>query len=173
MKSDIGTATRSAQQIETVPPMDDDAFDAYVAEEHFQCIERVAVMEQFLIRAARRYHALVSQQLHLSDDADPAVALKLKARDFLREQFGPAYSDLRMFFSETDDFPDQPVEERKRLMAVAEALQCSALNASKIDAAELIGGANLSVAGCGFANATREDSATEVDDEATSPHPQG
>ncbi|TXI24253.1 MAG: hypothetical protein E6Q67_03270 [Roseateles sp.] len=118
------------------PPLDDDAFDAYVASERYQMIERVAVMESFLLRAARRLHALDAEQ-SAAINADEALPdTKQKAWAFLYDQFGTSTADLRMFFSETADFPDQSPQERERLAAVADALVGSARDASKIARAE-------------------------------------
>ncbi|MDL5034273.1 hypothetical protein QRD43_20395 [Pelomonas sp. APW6] len=118
------------------PPLDDDAFDAYVASEQYQLIERVAVMEAFLLRAARRLHALDAEQ-SASINADAALPdVKQKAWAFLYDQFGTSTADLRKFFSETADFRDQSPQERERLAAVAIALVDSARDVTKIEQAE-------------------------------------
>lgn len=119
-------------------PCDDAAFDAYMVAEGFQQIRNVAVMEKFLIRAARRYHVLRAQWLAaLEEDVDDGIPDALRdAYSFCCEQFEMESSDLRMFFSEVDGFYELPAEERRRLFAVADALQCSAKDASKIDQAE-------------------------------------
>lgn len=123
------------------PPRDDDAFDIYLANEGFHKIQRVAVMEQFLLRAAKRFHAL-DKELGVALETDDLLPdMKQKAWAFLSEQFSTSTSDLRMFFSETDNWSEQTPEECKRLNAVADALICSARDQSKIDYAESLGSA--------------------------------
>jgi hypothetical protein len=121
------------------PPQDNDAFDAYMANEHFHKIERVEVMEDFLLRAARRFHVLDAEQSAAINADQTLPAVKQKAWEFLYDQFSNSMSDLRMFFSETDDYHDQSPEERKRLNAVADLLVNSAKDASKIEQAERLG----------------------------------
>lgn len=119
-------------------PQDDDAFDAYVASEQFREIQRVEVMEVFLLRAARRFHVLDEEHSAATDTDQALPDVKQRAWAFLYDQFGMSMSDLRMFFSETDDYYDQSPAERKRLNAVADALVCSAKNVSKIGQAECL-----------------------------------
>lgn len=121
------------------PPQDDDAFDAYMANEHFHKIVRVEVMEDFLLRAAHRFHVLDAEQSAAINADQTLPAVKQKAWEFLYDQFSNSMSDLRMFFSETDDYHDQLPEERKRLNAVADLLVNSAKDASKIEQAERLG----------------------------------
>lgn len=121
------------------PPQDDDAFDAYMANEHFHKIERVEVMEDFLLRAAHRFHVLDAEQSAAINADQTLPAVKQKAWEFLYDQFSNSMSDLRMFFSETDDYYDQSPEERKRLNVVADLLVNSAKDASKIEQAERLG----------------------------------
>lgn len=120
------------------PPQDEDEFDAYVANDGFQKIKNVAVMEQFLLRAARRFHVLNAEMAAAINSDQKLPLVKQEAWETLYFNFVTPYSDLRMFFSETEDFYEQTPEERNRLNAVAEALVCSGKDASKIDYAETL-----------------------------------
>lgn len=112
-----------------LPQQGDAAFDAYMVEEGFLKIQRVAVMETFLLGAARRLHVLEAEEAALGlDESLPPV--KERAIAFLREQFSVAISDLSMVFSETDDYYEQSSSERKRLNNVADLLVCSARDPS-------------------------------------------
>lgn len=111
--------------------------DAYIAAEGFQAICRVAEMEDFLIRAAKRYHELHKEVMSDEED-DPICPTKMKVWGILAEQFTMSCSDLRVFFSETEDYYDQPREERRRLMAIADELVCSGNDAGKIERAEML-----------------------------------
>lgn len=121
-------------------PSDDEAFDAYIDARQFNSITDFGVMQQFLIRAARRYHALRAEWLAALDaDDDIPFAMsdvKCRAYEFCCDQFENVTSDLRMFFSETDGFWDLSPAERSRLYAIADALVCSAKDVAKIDQAE-------------------------------------
>ena len=114
--------------------MSNSEFDAYIAAEGYHAISRVAEMEDFLLRAAKRYHELHREIM--SDDDDTISPTKMKAWSILSDQFTMSCSDLRVFFSETEDYYDQPREERRRLMAIADELVCSGNDAGKIERAE-------------------------------------
>lgn len=144
------------------PPQDDDAFDAYVANEHFHKIDRVEVMEDFLLRAARRYQVLDAEQSAAVNADQTLPDVKQKAWAFLYDQFSNSMSDLRMFFSETDDYYEQSPEERKRLNAVADALVCSAKDVTKIEQAERLGTAAVVVESTGEANGLSDDQRAAV-----------
>lgn len=144
------------------PPQDNDAFDAYMANEHFHKIERVEVMEDFLLRAARRFHVLDVEQSAAINADETLPAVKQKAWEFLYDQFSNSMSDLRMFFSETDDYYEQSPEERKRLNAVADALVCSAKDVTKIEQAERLGAAAVVVDSTGEANGLSDDQRAAV-----------
>lgn len=144
------------------PPQDNDAFDAYMANEHFHKIERVEVMEDFLLRAARRFHVLDVEQSAAINADETLPAVKQKAWEFLYDQFSNSMSDLRMFFSETDDYYEQSPEERKRLNAVADALVCSAKDVTKIEQAERLGAAAVVVESTGEANGLSDDQRAAV-----------
>ena len=120
----------------TIGMLDDDAFDAYIANEQFHKIQRVEMMAEFLLRAARRFHILDAEQSAAVNADQMLPDMKQKAWEFLYDQFCNSISDLKMFFSETDDYWEQSPEERKRLNAVADALVCSGKDASKIAQAE-------------------------------------
>ncbi len=144
------------------PPQDDDAFDAYVANEHFHKIDSVEVMEDFLLRAARRYQVLDAEQSAAVNADQTLPDVKQKAWAFLYDQFSNSMSDLRMFFSETDDYYEQSPEERKRLNAVADALVCSAKDVTKIEQAERLGTAAVVVESTGEANGLSDDQRAAV-----------
>lgn len=130
--------TDSLQADNSKPPQDDAAFDAYIANEYFTKIWRVGVMEQFLLRAAKRYHVLDKELRAAINAHQDYPEVKTKAWSFLAEQFTNESSDLRMFFSEMRDFEPQSPQVRKRVFAVADALLCSAKDVTKIADAEHI-----------------------------------
>ncbi|WP_199028455.1 hypothetical protein [Ralstonia sp. ASV6] len=117
-------------------PKDDEAFDAYVANESFAGIQRVAVMEQFLLRAARRFHVLERESRVAVENDQVLPDVKQKAWAFLYDQFMLTTADLRMFFSETDDFHGQSREVVSRLNTVADVLVCSGKDVAKIEYVE-------------------------------------
>ena len=114
--------------------MTNSELDAYIAAEGYQNICRVAEMEAFLFRAAKRYHELHREVM--SDEEDSVSPTKIAAWSILSDQFTMGCSDLRMFFTETEDYYDQPREERRRLMAIADELVCCGKDAGKIERAE-------------------------------------
>lgn len=120
----------------TVLPESDEAFDAYIVGEGFHAINRVQVMEHFLLRAARRVHVLDAEKFAATMADESLGEVKEKAWRFLYEQFATPSSDLRMFFIETADFYDQSLEERRRLVTLADALVGSAKDASQLTQAE-------------------------------------
>lgn len=115
--------------------MDDSQFDEYAATERFVEIQKVSEMEAFLLRAARRFHSLERERL-LTENSDSLTEAKEKAWEFLYCQFTPSTSDLRMFFTETADFHGQSLQERKRLIAVADLLVGSGTDESRIEKAQ-------------------------------------
>jgi hypothetical protein len=120
------------------PPLSDDAFDSYIANEGFHEIVRVEVMETFLLRAARRYHVLDTEQSEAINADQTVPGIKQKAWSFLHDQFSVPNSDLRMFFSETDDFWEHNAPERKRLYQIADLLTNSGRDPARIDVAQAI-----------------------------------
>lgn len=129
--------SRSAKALPALPQ--GDALDIYVVNEQFQEIQHVAVMETFLLQAARRLHVLNASFVAATEADCELPMIQQKAWEVLRDQFDNPAADLRMFFSETDDYHDQSPEERKRLNAVADLLVNSAKDASKIEQAERLG----------------------------------
>ena len=133
--ADAVSLSASAQQRESLE-MNDELFDAYVAEERFVSITRVTQMKEFMLRAARRLHSLDAEiSTGLEDNTLPS-SVKQRAWEVLREQFAMPGADLRVFFSETEDYQAQPSEVRRGLLAFADALVGSAKDARKIDRAE-------------------------------------
>ena len=130
--------TDNLQADNSKPPQDDAAFDAYIANEYFTKIWRVGVMEQFLLRAAKRYHVLDKELRAAINAHQDYPEVKTKAWSFLDQQFTNESSDLRMFFSEMRDFEPQSPQVIKRVFAVADALLCSAKDVTKIAYAEQI-----------------------------------
>lgn len=117
-------------------PRDRDHFDWYVARERFDAIENVSVMQDFLVRAAYRFHELGAQIEALLQQDLAVPFITDQAYFFLREQFLNPGADLMMFFSETKDYPSQSAQEKRRLASVAQTLVGSGWDASKIDAAK-------------------------------------
>lgn len=122
-----------------MPPLDDDAFDEYIVREGFIEIEKVEVMELFLLRAATRLHSLDSERFALSNKDEDLPHLKLKAWAWLRQQFEPSSSnDLFVFFTETDDYAEATSETRKRLRVVASMLTGSSRDLSRVTQAQAL-----------------------------------
>jgi len=119
-------------KVDSEPPVDEKDFDGYVAREGWHKIEDVATMERFLRRAAGRYHALDAAW---TADCEQLTPTQQRAWSILEGQFVGEGSDLRMFFSETSDFYDQPQTERKRLMSFADNLVNSGRDATRYAAA--------------------------------------
>ncbi len=130
--------TDSLQAADSKLPQDDAAFDAYIANEYFTKIWRIGVMEQFLLRAAKRYHVLDKELRAAINARQDFPEVKTKAWSFLAQQFTNESSDLRMFFSEMRDFDPQSPQVIKRVYAVADALLCSAKDVNRIACAEQI-----------------------------------
>lgn len=127
---------------DTVPPVQLDEFEDYIARCGYCKIQNVSVMEQFLIRAAKHFHKL-NQEYQSALAADTEFPRqRMNVWGFLHEQFSTEYADLRIFFSETDDYYNQSPEERKRLHCVADALLRSAKDVQNIQRAESYGGRN-------------------------------
>lgn len=120
-------------------PEDDDAFDAFIGAEQYRQIQHVNAMESFLLRAARRFYVLDADQNRAASSGLTLPLQKQKAWEFCHWNFGMPFSDLRMFFSETEDFYSQTTSERRRLYAVADILVGSAKDKARIDQAAALG----------------------------------
>lgn len=107
-------------------------FDAYVATEGWHKIQDVVSMEKFLRQAVDRFREFT----RLPDqDFENKSLMQQRAWCVLEEQFVGELPDLRMFFTETPDFYDLPRDERKRLLAFADALVNSGRDDAKYAAA--------------------------------------
>ena len=112
-------------------PVCDDEFDSFVATESFNGIQHVALMKKFLLRAANRFHALDTEWRAMEGEND-LPKIKMRAWAFLADQFTDKCADLSMFFRETDDFYEQSVQERLRLVKLANALVYSGRDPAKL-----------------------------------------
>lgn len=121
--------------VEFTLPCSDDELDALIGNERFQEIKSIEVMEDFLVAAARRYHAMNAEIRKLIDDDDYDCWFenKRKAWAKLESMFVDPHSFLLAFFSETDGYYDRPYQERKRMIGFAAALVECGRDASKID----------------------------------------
>lgn len=108
---------------------DDERLDDFIAHERWHEIADAASMESLLIRALNRFRTLDTKPL---DELSPIQA---RAFDVLHAQFVGDLPDLRMFFTECDDFWDLPKHQRRQYLDLADALQNSGKDQRKYEAA--------------------------------------
>jgi hypothetical protein len=114
---DFTASRRGANPFGTTP----DELDEFVVREGWYEIRDTRTMERFLLAASRRFQTLNAAPDHVLW-AEDSLTLQGKAWHALHEQFVPTTNDLRVFFTECDDFHDLAKEERRRLLELADAL---------------------------------------------------
>lgn len=113
-------------------------FDALIASEGYTKIETCSEMENFILRAARRFIELDTLQSKLADDDLSLHEPHARAWAVLYDTFCVSTSDLTTFFTETSDYHDLPPDEQKRLLTVAQTLTNSGRYPERIDQAEIL-----------------------------------
>lgn len=94
-------------------------FDAYVAREGFVEIDSCADMHQFLMAAQARFQVLNELPSKLEGD-------QMKAWQILSAQFDDPNADLRIFFTEIDEFHALEASRRRELVDFADGLVAKA-----------------------------------------------
>jgi hypothetical protein len=121
MKLEPSDLTPSRRQDSNPFGITPEELDGFVVREGWHQIRDTRTMERFLCAALMRFRALNALPADVLW-ANDSPTLQGTAWNALHDQFVPRANDLRMFFTECDDFHNLTKEERKRLLKLADVM---------------------------------------------------